>query len=272
MNPQLNAPLINRYGKRVFVKKINTDKFVPKRVSILNAKAHVLDPDEELPDEEIRDGYFHKESMGKQLHGSVGREYDTRQPNTNGLIIDNLAIEEKRLRKSDLVTYNKYNLIIDYDVKNAQRLTNPDCYINYNLDNPNILYISHIMCLEEGKKGQGKLLLLDVIKVLKEERKLGFNIIQLMPVANLDPTKSTKTFADLVTNYKSMNFGDVNADGIQSGNVEDIKSRLEAFKQSQNLGGSKRQKKTKKRKRMQRKTKRRQKGNKRRQTKKRGKR
>jgi hypothetical protein len=234
----------------------------------------------------------------------------------SAIIIDKAAAAASRKRKNELVDYTKkYNLMFDRANQITYREKNPDCELTYDLADPNILYIKSIICeKKEGEKGgQGKLLALDTINMLRDEEHQYFRLVKLLPVAGLGANKRLSSEAEaevdeddaelgadkrlrpeaevdeneaevdendaelkkLRLNYiETWGLNELQKDGTLTGSVENVRTTLEIFKNTHNLGGSRRHrsKKTIRRKRMQRKTKRKQSGNKRRQTKKRGKR
>jgi len=155
---------------------------------------------------------------------------------------------EKKAQKLEQVNYPERDLTINYNDKNAFRMSDRNCHIQFFLDS-DTLTIEHFICEgKENEKNKGKALLLDVLEVLKDNRKLNFDYVELT-AASLNPAKlrKGKTIEDLKTTYMNMGFGSPEADGKQRGLRSNIVDKLETYVRP-GKGGSKKRKSKKRRK------------------------
>jgi len=183
------------------------------------------------------EGVFHVSDP--RAFGSTGSLYGT-QSEKSAIIIDKLAEAAKKAQKLEQVDYPERDLTINYNDKNAFRISDRNCHIQFFLDS-NTLTIEHFICEgKENEKNKGKALLLDVMEVLKNERKLKFDNVEL-GAESLDPTKlrEGKTLQDLIKNYQKMGFGPPERDGKQRGTASHILATLNYYVRAGKGGSNK---------------------------------
>ena len=183
-----------------------------------------------------------------KAYGSTGSLYGSHSEKS-AIIIDNLEEEAKKAQKLDQVDYPERDLTINYNDGNAFRMSEHDCHIQFSLDS-GTLTILHFICEgKENERNKGKALLLDVLEVLKDKRKLKFDYVELT-AASLAPIKlrEGKTIEDLIKTYRKMGFGPPEgADGKQTGTTNDLISTLTDYVRP-DKGGFKKRKSKKRRK------------------------